>query len=322
MKESKLLKEVVRRSVEPELNDISERILEDHKLEHDHPSVTVRPRYLTRAVACFAIVFALGLISGLVITKNMLRKGPEANTAPNIIDTNSRDPNSAEDIKILVPDKNELPYLNYNGYVYYSFGMDGERKSRDTIMRFTVSQNYLNYLSTLDFIGIVAEHDSFLTSNFVPEGSVVFKVKEYSTYFVYTKDGIYRFGNAISPDLSRSQADISLPEPSGLSPISSISLHYKDKTYYFGTRNNDMYASQSEMINDASVKSLLDDAVFLGLTSGESLAGQIDYPVISGIYVRSNSPVFYSRSQSCFFCIYYENYKFHILKLALTSDPQ
>lgn len=292
MKESELMKEVVRRSVEPDLEDVSMRIIEDHEFTSDHPTATVTTSYLTRIVAAFAIVFTLGLVAGLIIMKSVLRKDPPVNTAPDIVDTRSgsyTDPSNGRS----AIDPTEYPYLWINNDTYYSYSLAGSKLNAADMETITVTKEYMSYLNTLEFVGLVIGEGKNvdINSNYVRNGSAVFRSQNRETYYVYESPGkIYRFGRAESPDFP-DEEKITLGKEIDTSTISDkICLTYNQKSVVLKEASSKIYGSQTEAKTDLKLD--LKNARFLGIISDANFDHTI---CIRGIYAADGTSVFYNK---------------------------
>lgn len=198
MKESKLMKEVVQRSVQPDLDLISSRILAEHEGRIENRMARVRSHYFSAAVACVGLVFILGLVMGLLIMRGAMKRDLEPNTAPEIISPGSSSPSVTNSTAPGVSDTDERIYLGYKNKRFYSGTVNTDQQI-DTITSLPVDERILRFLSDQLFIGFVdnenVSRSTYLTSNFLPQGTAVFKNKGEDTFYAYTTELLYLFGN-------------------------------------------------------------------------------------------------------------------------------
>jgi len=330
MKESELMKEVVRRSVEPDLEDASMRIIEDHEFTSDHPTATVTTSYLTRIVAAFAIVFTLGLVAGLIIMKSVLRKDPPVNTAPDIVDTRSgasEDPvDSSSLVDSLVSSSDQSfdpseynPFLNYNGQVLYSHNNVGTVRVFSNMISSPVTVGVINYLSTCKFIGFIGSQGTYLWSNIAPVGSAVFLSSNNESYYTVSPDNkYYVFGRAEVPDFSNdSPREIFVSKNSN--STSKTSVFYKDKVHHVLATSMRTYTTQDSMFSALEIRDVLKNAYFLGLTSPSS---ECMLPVINNIDVPYGAAVFYNDARNSFILFFVQDSKYVMRELVITETER
>lgn len=284
MKESKLMKEVVLRSIESDLDEFSSSLLEEHKQEHH--TATVRPCYFTKIAACVAVVFLVGVIAGLVIMKNVLRKDPGVNTAPDIVDSHVSSSNAG----IKTPDNpSYYPYLSINNNMVYSRSLTGTELDFTAIKPITVTKDYMEYLNTLSFVGVVnsTKKDTLISSNFIKDGGAVFCNYNAETYYVYTSPGqIYCFGRPEVPDLQQGDR---FEIGKNLDPYDKdkIYMRYNGRSLQLEYESSLSYKSQIEA--RTAFRTAFEKARFLGMASEANADHSINF---YGAYVPGEALVY------------------------------